>query len=640
MKQESIMIQPLPAPETAPGAPASTGKPRLLIVDDVSDNRAILLRRFERRGFEVVEADGGAKALELIHAQPFDIVLLDVMMPEIDGMGVLKRVRETFSPAQLPIIMVTAKSQSEDVVGALEMQANDYLTKPVDFPIALARVNVQLERKRANDALAEAKSMLEQRVEQRTSELVEINRKLEGEIKQRQRSEAETRYIAFHDALTGLANRVLFREALEKRLNEPVSYQNGVAILFIDLDGFKSVNDTLGHTIGDTLLKEVASEFRNVLGHDDIIARLGGDEFAILHACDESLKSAVTLAEKVIAVAGQQRTIEGQVITVGASVGIVSTFTGVDYPDTLLKNADLAMYRAKSDGRGTYRLFDPEMDAKAQERRLLELDMRNALVNGEFSLCYQPQVSLDQKEVVGFEALLRWENPNRGLVSPDFFIPVAEETGLIIQLGDWVIRQACMEAAQWPTSVRVAVNVSSIQFTRGNVVNSVVQALAASGLAPNRLEIEVTESVLLEKTEQNIEVLEQLHALGVRIAMDDFGTGYSSLGYLRRFRFDKIKIDRSFIRDVAKNNESSAIVHAITKLSVSFGISTTAEGVETQEQLFHLVREGCAEVQGWLFGKAIPADKVPAVLQQPISDLMEKWQASYEAGQPVSLDGS
>jgi len=635
MKQDSIMIQPLPETEAVPA-----GKPRLLIVDDVSDNRAILLRRFERRGFEVVEADGGAKALELIHTQPFDIVLLDVMMPEIDGMGVLRRVRETFSPAQLPIIMVTAKSQSEDVVGALEMQANDYLTKPVDFPIALARVNVQLERKRANDALAEAKSMLEQRVEQRTSELVEINRKLEGEIKQRQRSEAETRYIAFHDALTGLANRVLFREALEKRLNEPVSYQNGVAILFIDLDGFKSVNDTLGHTIGDTLLKEVASEFRNVLGHDDIIARLGGDEFAILHACDESLKSAVTLAEKVIAVAGQQRTIEGQVITVGASVGIVSTFTGVDYPDTLLKNADLAMYRAKSDGRGTYRLFDPEMDAKAQERRLLELDMRNAFVNGEFSLCYQPQVSLDQKEVVGFEALLRWENPNRGLVSPDFFIPVAEETGLIIQLGDWVIRQACMEAAQWPTSVRVAVNVSSIQFTRGNVVNSVVQALAASGLAPNRLEIEVTESVLLEKTEQNIEVLEQLHALGVRIAMDDFGTGYSSLGYLRRFRFDKIKIDRSFIRDVAKNNESSAIVHAITKLSVSFGISTTAEGVETQEQLFHLVREGCAEVQGWLFGKAIPADKVPAVLQQPISDLMEKWQASYEAGQPVSLDGS
>ena len=640
MKQESLMIQPLATPETAPVAPASSGKPRLLIVDDVSDNRAILLRRFERRGFEVVEADGGAKALELIHAQPFDVVLLDVMMPEIDGIGVLKRVRETFSPAQLPIIMVTAKSQSEDVVGALEMQANDYLTKPVDFPIALARVNVQLERKRANDALAEAKSMLEQRVEQRTSELVEINRKLEGEIKQRQRSEAETRYIAFHDALTGLANRVLFREALEKRLNEPVSYQNGVAILFIDLDGFKSVNDTLGHTIGDTLLKEVASEFRNVLGHDDIIARLGGDEFAILHACDESLKSAVSLAEKVIAVAGQQRTIEGQVITVGASVGIVSTFTGVDYPDTLLKNADLAMYRAKSDGRGTYRLFDPEMDAKAQERRLLELDMRNAFVNGEFSLCYQPQVSLDQKEVVGFEALLRWDNPNRGLVSPDFFIPVAEETGLIIQLGDWVIRQACMEAANWPTPVRVAVNVSSIQFTRGNVVNSVMQALAASGLAPNRLEIEVTESVLLEKTEQNIEVLEQLHALGVRIAMDDFGTGYSSLGYLRRFRFDKIKIDRSFIRDVAKNNESSAIVHAITKLSVSFGISTTAEGVETQEQLFHLVREGCAEVQGWLFGKAIPADKVPAVLQQPISDLMEKWQASYEAGQTIPLDGS
>ncbi len=445
-----------------------------------------------------------------------------------------------------------------------------------------------------------------------------------------QRSEAETRYIAFHDALTGLANRVLFREALEKRLNEPVSNDNGIAILFIDLDGFKSVNDTLGHSIGDTLLKQVASEFRDVLPDNDLIARLGGDEFAILHACDESLKSAIALAEKVIAIASQQRTVDGQVITVGASVGIVSTFNGIDFPDTLLRNADLAMYRAKSDGRGTYRLFDPEMDARAQERRLLELDMRNAFVNGEFRLYYQPQISLNSREVVGFEALLRWESPERGLVPPDFFIPVAEETGLIIQLGDWVIRQACMEAVSWPEHIRVAVNVSTIQFMRGNVVNSIMSALAASGLPPHRLEVEITESVLLEKTDQNIDILQQLHALGVRIAMDDFGTGYSSLGYLRRFRFDKIKIDRSFIRDIAKNRESSAIVHAITNLSISFGISTTAEGVETQEQLFHLVNEGCAEVQGWLFSKAIPADKIPPLLQEPMGEIIEKWRQDME----------
>lgn len=629
MKIETTMPDTVTAPEVT-AQPSAEKKPRLLIVDDVSDNRAILLRRFERRGFEVIEADGGAKALELIASQPFDIVLLDVMMPDVDGIQVLAQARKMFSPAELPIIMVTAKSQSEDIVGALELQANDYVTKPVDFSIALARVNVQLERKRASEALTEAKMLLEERVEQRTSELVEINRKLEGEIKQRQRSEAETRYLAVHDHLTGLGNRVLFRDVLEKRLNEPVSEQSGIAILFIDLDGFKSVNDTLGHTIGDTLLKQVASEFRDVIDDNDVIARLGGDEFAILHTCDESMKSTIALAEKIISVAGHQRTIEGQVIAVGASIGIVSTFDGIDYPDTLLKNADLAMYCAKSDGRGTYRLFDPEMNAKAQERRLLELDMRNAFVNGEFCLYYQPQVSLDLKEVVGFEALLRWEHPERGNVSPEFFIPVAEETGLIIQLGDWVIRQACMEAARWPNHIRVAVNISPIQFMRGNVVNSVMSALAASGLSPERLEVEITESVLLEKTDQNISVLEQLHALGVRIAMDDFGTGYSSLGYLRRFRFDKIKIDRSFIRDVPKNRESLAIVHAITNLSVNFGMSTTAEGVETQEQLLHLENEGCSEVQGWLFSKAIPAEKIPAILAMPMSDTIDRWRTDIE----------
>lgn len=605
-------------------------KPRLLIVDDVSDNRAILLRRFERRGFEVVEADGGRKALELIATQSFDVILLDVMMPEIDGIEVLKRIRETFTPVELPVIMVTAKSESADIVGALELHANDYVTKPVDFPIALARVNVQLERKRGNELLTQAKAQLEHRVEERTSELVEINRKLEGEILQRQRSEEEARYMAFHDALTGLANRSLFRGALENLLKQQIEPGKGVAILFIDLDGFKSVNDTLGHSIGDLLLKQVASEFRDILKDEDLIARLGGDEFAILHTCDAELKSAIALAEKVISVASRQRTIESQVITVGASVGIVTTLDAAEDPNTLLKNADLAMYRAKSDGRGMYRIFDPEMDARAQARRMLELDMRNAFIHGEFKLVYQPQISLNSKEVAGFEALLRWQHPVRGMISPDFFIPVAEETGLIIQLGDWVIRQACMEAMRWPEHIRVAVNVSTIQFMRGNVVNSVLSALAASGLPPHRLEIEITESVLLEKSEQNIDILQRLHALGVRIAMDDFGTGYSSLGYLRRFRFDKIKIDRSFIRDVASNRESSAIVHAITKLGVSFGISTTAEGVETQEELFHLADEGCTEVQGWLFSKAIPAEDVPSILAIPMSKAIDQWRVEME----------
>ncbi|WP_377294683.1 putative bifunctional diguanylate cyclase/phosphodiesterase [Rhizobium sp. SG2393] len=607
-------------------------KPRLLIVDDVADNRTILVRRFERRGFEVHEADGGAAALQLIDTHVFDMVLLDVMMPEIDGLEVLRRLRTRFSPVELPVIMCTAKSQSEDIVGALELQANDYVTKPVDFAIALARVNIQLDRKRVSDALKLANEKLEERVEERTMALVQINRQLEGEIMQRQRSEAETRYMALHDGLTGLANRILFRDRLGEVLDRSRSDNMGIAILFIDLDGFKSVNDTLGHSIGDMLLKSVAADFQNLMREHDLIARLGGDEFAILHHCDETLSSVIQLAEQIIRAAGRQRTIEGHSVTVGASVGIVTSFERVDDAEQLLKNADLAMYRAKADGRGTYRIFNPEMDAKAQARRVLELDMRKALANGEYEVFYQPLISLEHKRVAGFEALLRWNHPERGPVSPADFIPLAEETGMIVQLGDWVMREACRQAVQWPDHVRIAVNVSTVQFIRGNVVATVMGALAQSGLPAHRLEVEITESVLLEKTDQNIAILEQLRTLGVRIAMDDFGTGYSSLGYLRRFRFDKIKIDQSFIRDIAKDVESSAIVNAIAKLGVSFGIATTAEGVETQEQLLRLVDEGCHEVQGWLFSKAISAGEVLDILALPEDNIMDEYHRRLAGG--------
>jgi diguanylate cyclase (GGDEF)-like protein len=585
--------------------------PRILIVDDIADNRAVLARRFVRRGFDVHEADGGAQALGMIDAQTFDLVLLDVMMPGIGGLDVLRTVRRTRSPLELPVIMVTAKVGAEDVVGALQLQANDYVTKPVNFDIALLRVNAQIDRKRAgerlrlaNDALRRGNDDLERRVEERTRSLVKMNETLRVEIEQRERSESHSRFLAFHDALTGLPNRRQFRDDLVNAI--ATSGRDGLAplaVLFVDLDGFKDVNDALGHSFGDLLLGEVATDFSDALGPTDRIARLGGDEFAILRVASFDAADTLALAGKLVEIACRRRSINQHDVTVGASVGVVFGSGPDDDPEALLKAADLAMYKAKFEGRGTFRVFDPAMDAQAQSRRMLETDLRNAQQLGQLEVFYQPQVSLVPHRLTGFEALLRWRHPDRGMVSPDEFIPLAEEIGLIVPIGNWVLREACREAAGWPGDLSVAVNVSPLQFIRGDLVNAVVQALAHSGLPPQRLELEITESVLMSKTEDNVSVLGQLRELGCRIAMDDFGTGYSSLSYLRMFPFDKIKIDRSFISDMIRDANCGAIVKAILAMSKSFGIKTIAEGVETDEQLSYLAGEGCAEVQGYYFGK-------------------------------------
>ena len=596
--------------------------PRLLIVDDISDNRTILTRRFQRRGFEVVEADSGYVAIELIGRESFDLVLLDVMMPGIDGIETLKRIRSQKSASALPVIMVTAKSESENVVDALELGANDYVTKPVDFAVAFARVNTQISRKRAehqvalaNEELRKANEDLERRVEERTSRLVDANQRLKVEIADRQESQARSQYLAYHDSLTGLGNRLLFKEQLEEALKDVSVTPHPLAVLFLDLDGFKAVNDTLGHSVGDLLLKSVATKLRDILPRTDRIARLGGDEFAILQISATQPGSSIALAEKIIEVVGQPNSIDGHDVTVGASVGIAVAHPGDMNTENFLKSADLAMYSAKSDGRGTYRMFDPAMDAIVQARRLLERDMRTALAQDGFRLFYQPLVNLQSKKVTAFEALMRWQHPERGMVPPSDFIPVAEEMGLIVQLGEWALRQACAEATEWPNGICVSVNLSPLQFSKGNLVSSVMSALASAGLPASRLELEITESVLLEKSERNITILNQLRELGVRISMDDFGTGYSSIGYLRSFPFDKIKIDQSFVRDLLVDEGSLAIVRAIAGLGASFGMTTTAEGVETEEQMRCLNLEGCIEVQGYLYSKPVPANEIVGVLE-------------------------
>ena len=596
-------------------------RPRLLIVDDISDNRTILTRRFQRRGFDVVEAECGLTAIELIDKESFDLVLLDVMMPGMDGIETLKRIRSQNSASELPVIMVTAKSESTNIVDALELGANDYVTKPVDFAVALARVNTQISRKRAvervalaNEELRKVNEGLERRVEERTSRLIDANQRLKVEIADREESQARSQYLAYHDSLTGLGNRLLFKEQLEEALKDVSVASHPLAVLFLDLDGFKAVNDTLGHSIGDLLLKSVATKLRDILPRTDRIARLGGDEFAILQISATQPGSSIALAEKIIEVVGQPNSIDGHDVTVGASVGIAVARPGDINTENFLKSADLAMYSAKSDGRGTYRMFDPEMDAIVQARRLLERDMRTALAQDGFRLFYQPLVNLQTKKVTAFEALMRWQHPERGMVPPSDFIPVAEEMGLIVQLGEWALRQACAEATEWPDGVCVSVNLSPLQFSKGNLVSSVMSALASAGLPASRLELEITESVLLEKSERNITILNQLRDLGVRISMDDFGTGYSSIGYLRSFPFDKIKIDQSFVRDLLVDEGSLAIVRAIAGLGVSFGMITTAEGVETEEQMRCLNLEGCIEVQGYLYSRPVPADEIVGVL--------------------------
>ena len=438
------------------------------------------------------------------------------------------------------------------------------------------------------------------------------------DITERRQAEAKVVYLARHDVLTGLPNRALFMERIEQAI-AGAARGNAFAILFLDLDRFKAVNDTLGHQAGDALLRTVAARLLASVREVDTVARLGGDEFVVLQAGLESPGDAAQLAQRLIDVIGEPYILGNDKAEIGVSIGVELSDQEPYSADILIKNADLALYIAKSEGRGVFRFFEPEMDASAQNRYALERDLRLALARDEFEVYYQPIVDLRSGRICTFEALLRWNHPVRGLVQPGDFIAAAEESGLIVPIGTWVLQQVCRQAATWPENISAAVNLSPIQFRAAALLGVVTDALAEAGLPARRLELEITESVLLASTETTYTLLHGLRALGICIVMDDFGIGYSSLSYLRRFPFDKIKIDQSFVADLTKQNDALFIVRAITGLCRNMGIRTTVEGVETEEQLEILKQEGCTEAQGYYFGEPKPARS----LLLPITSLIE-----------------
>ncbi len=426
------------------------------------------------------------------------------------------------------------------------------------------------------------------------------------DVTERRHAEARIRFMAHHDALTSLPNRVMFHDRMEEMLRTPARRGDRLAVLCLDLDYFKNVNDALGHPVGDALLEAVAVRLRHCVRDVDLVARIGGDEFAVLQPSADHPHQAELLAQRIVQTLCEPFDLDGQRAIVGVSIGIAVATDRYAGADLLLKNADMALYRAKADGRGRYRFFEAEMDAQMQARRAIELDLREALSRQELEVWYQPIFDLAANHVSGFEALLRWQHPTHGMISPAQFIPLAEELGLIVPIGEWVLQQACRDAVAWPNDLKVAVNLSPVQFKNDRLVEAVERALSDAELAANRVELEITELALLQDNDTVLATLHRFRNLGLRTVLDDFGTGYSSLSYLRSFPFDKLKIDQSFVREMGTRPDCQAIVNAVADLALQLGITTTAEGVETAEQLDQVRRAGCAEAQGYFFDAPLP----------------------------------
>src|SRR2546428_9980705 len=686
---------------------------RLLIVDDNEMNRDMLARRLARKGYVIGLAGNAKELLERVKQDAVDLVVLDIEMPEISGLDALKTLREHYSPAELPIIMVTGKITGYDNGTALDLGAKDYLKKPIDFPVAVARIGTQLSHKKAQEALKESeeryalaargsndglwdwslsantvhfsprwKAMLgyeEGEIGDRPGEWFDRihdadRERVKEEIDAHQKGltphfESEhrvlhkegsfrwmlSRGVAVHDAsgkvlrmagsqtditegkvsdpLTGLPNRLLFIDRVGRLVKYTKRHKDHMfAVLFMDLDGFKMINDSMGHLIGDQLLLGVANRLEKCLRSSDTVARLGetftvarlgGDEFTVLldHIKDPS--DAKRAADRMMKALASPFILGGKEVFTSVSIGIALSNSAYEQPEDILRDADTAMYRAKSLGKARYEVFDADMRASVMARLQLETDLRHALERGEFCNFYQPIAALASGEIAGFEALVRWEHPNRGLVGPIEFIPVAEETGLIRELGWWNLREACRQISVWRASLiahpylTISVNLSAKQFLQPNLVEDIRKLLGELALPPEALRLEITESTVMADPTTAVEMLQQIKSLGIHLAIDDFGTGYSSLSYLHRFPLDTLKIDRSFTSAMGSGQKEESIISAIMPLAKSLGLDVVAEGVETEAQLVFLKEVSCKYAQGFYFSRPIPAEEAQKLLLNP-----------------------
>ena len=594
-------------------------KPKILIVDDTPQNLELLSTLLQRKGFNVLCAANGLTALKLAQSTEIDLILLDIKMPEMDGYEVCQRLKEVEETKEIPIIFLSALDNVLDKKEAFAVGAADYISKPFQIEEVLARINNQLAIVSAKQKIYQLNSELEQRVRDRTIELEKTNQQLKQEIVQRQMTQKKLLYLAMYDPLTDLPNRILFMQRLNNLLHELSGDRHNLfAVLFFDCDRFKLINDALGHFVGDQVLREIAHRIKLCLKPSDTLARFGGDEFMVLLSDLPNIDHASSIAKKIQNQLQLPLEINRHQLFISASIGIVLGDRDYKLAEHVLRDADTAMYQAKKRGKACHQVFNPKMHRNTSKRLKLEIDLRLALKHEELAVYYQPIMALDTGALIGFEALVRWNHPERNFISPEEFIPIAEETGLIVPLGLWVMRSACRQFSLWQQKhkldqLKISVNLSVKQFCQPDLIEQIDQILQETQLDSQSLKLEITESAIVDNAESAALLFQKLRQRQIQLSIDDFGTGYSSLSYLHRFPVNTLKIDRSFVGRIGKDGENIEIIQAIITLAKQLGMTIVAEGIETPQQKNYLKTLGCDEGQGYLFAKPLPNQEIELI---------------------------